>query len=416
MMRRHTAGTLASLGTAALAVLLATRVLDAHDFWVVPNAFAFGEGAMMEIRGQTGTRFPTSVSAVTPDRIADARVISASSDERIADLSVSDKSLLIRHKPSTPGQRVVAVALAARTTRTTAASLKRYIALEGNPDLAERYDREGAYGKADSITQRASKYAKTIVEVGRAGPRAFERQAGHLLEFVPIDDPTALREGGSVRMRLLFRGRPVSSAHLHAGAAPQEAGDTARRDISVVTDTNGIGTVPLGRGGLWNVRTLHASPAPASGEWDVAFATLVFQVAPSDPGSSRTPSDSTDVVATVERYVNALSRGDSATALALLAADAVIVESGGIESREQYRSHHLPADIAFARGVPSVHSARRAVVRGDAAWVTSTSTTRGEFRGRQVNSTGAELMILSRESDGWKIRAIHWSSRNRTPQ
>ena len=53
-------------------------------------------------------------------------------------------------------------------------------------------------------------------------------------------------------------------------------------------------------------------------------------------------------------------------------------------------------------------------VAGDAAWVTSTSTTVGSFNGRAVNSTGAELMVLSKDTAGeWRIRAIHWSSHRR---
>jgi ketosteroid isomerase-like protein len=126
-------------------------------------------------------------------------------------------------------------------------------------------------------------------------------------------------------------------------------------------------------------------------------------------------SDSSEVVAVVRRYHAALAAGDSAAALSLLAPDAVILESGGVETREDYRAHHLPADIGFARAVPSERSDLRAVVRGDAAWVSSTSTSRGEFRGRQINSRGAELVVLSRELDGWRIRAIHWSARNRSP-
>jgi hypothetical protein len=47
------------------------------------------------------------------------------------------------------------------------------------------------------------------------------------------------------------------------------------------------------------------------------------------------------------------------------------------------------------------------------AWATSTSTTQGEVRGRAINSAGAELMVLVRGADGWKISAIHWSSRSR---
>ena len=127
-------------------------------------------------------------------------------------------------------------------------------------------------------------------------------------------------------------------------------------------------------------------------------------------------SDSSAVAAAVARYHAAMASGDSAAALALLAPDVIVLESGGVETRDQYRAGHLPADIGFARAVPSQRSDIRVTIRGDAAWASSTSTSTGEYRGRQINSRGAELMVLSRESDGWKIRAIHWSSRSRPTQ
>lgn len=125
-------------------------------------------------------------------------------------------------------------------------------------------------------------------------------------------------------------------------------------------------------------------------------------------------SDSAAVVATVARFHDALERGDSAAALSLLSSDAVILESGGAETVSEYRAHHLPADIAFAQAIRSVRSAIRVTVQGDLAWAAGTSTTQGEFRDRPVNSAGAELMVLRRTGDGWRIVAIHWSSRRRT--
>lgn len=129
-------------------------------------------------------------------------------------------------------------------------------------------------------------------------------------------------------------------------------------------------------------------------------------------------SDSGSVARTVGRFHEALAAGDSATALALLAPDATILESGGVETRDEYRGHHLPGDIGFARAVKSERGPVRVIMRGDVAWAMSTSTTRGEFSGRTINSAGAELMVLTRDTaapDGWRIRAVHWSSRARRP-
>jgi ketosteroid isomerase-like protein len=142
-----------------------------------------------------------------------------------------------------------------------------------------------------------------------------------------------------------------------------------------------------------------------------ALASLIMLAAPAY-GQSR--GDSAAVAAVVERYHRALTGGDSVAALAQLAEDAVILESGSMESRQEYRSHHLAADIAFARAVKGTRSPVRVSLQGDVAWTTATSTTRGKFRGKAVNSIGAELMILTRSTDGWKINAIHWSSRSRS--
>lgn len=122
-------------------------------------------------------------------------------------------------------------------------------------------------------------------------------------------------------------------------------------------------------------------------------------------------SDSAAVVQVVERFHDALARGDSAAALALLAEDARILESGGVETREEYSAHHLPADMAFATTVERERGPLRIQVRGDVAWATSTSRARGTFREREIDSRGAELVVLSRSGGQWLIEAIHWSSR-----
>jgi ketosteroid isomerase-like protein len=130
-------------------------------------------------------------------------------------------------------------------------------------------------------------------------------------------------------------------------------------------------------------------------------------------GSAQQGTDSTEVVATVAAFHQALVRGDSVAALALLAPDALILEAGGIETREEYRSHHLAADIGFVRAVPAVSGPIRVVIVNHVAWATSTSTSQGTFEGRPIQSQGAELMVLTRTTMGWRIRAIHWSSRAR---
>ena len=415
--------------TATAAVFVSFAVAEAHDFWLIPDPFRVASGAQVEIYGQTSSRFPTSESAVTPDRVADARVLGATATERIDDLSERGTSLVIRHRPEGAGQRVVAVALHPRSVRESAASFRRYLELEGAPEALARVDREGLLRGRDSVTRRYAKYAKTLVEVGTGGRAAFSRVAGHPLEFVPERDPATLRPGDTLVVRLLYRGQPLGNARVHAGSVPaaegrpQLAASAASPDLHLTSGGDGRLRVPVATGGLWNVRTLQVVQADAGSgaDWDTHWATFVFAVDARDRNrtgeEAAMANDSAAVVAVVERYHDALARGDSAIALSLLAPDAVILESGGFETRAEYRSNHLPGDIAFARAVRRERGPIRVTIQGNVAWVSSTSTSRGEYRGRTVNSAGAELMVLSRESDGWRIRAIHWSSRAlRAPQ
>lgn len=126
--------------------------------------------------------------------------------------------------------------------------------------------------------------------------------------------------------------------------------------------------------------------------------------------------DSAAAVAAVAQFRSALAAGDTVAVLSLLAPDVVILESGEIETRDEYRSHHLATDMAFAKALPGTRSPLRATVQGGVAWVSSTSTVKGTFRGRTIDSAGAELMVLTMTGTAWNIRAIHWSSRSRLPK
>jgi ketosteroid isomerase-like protein len=124
-------------------------------------------------------------------------------------------------------------------------------------------------------------------------------------------------------------------------------------------------------------------------------------------------ADAASVTAVIDAYHGALASGDSATALTLLADDVTILESGGVETKAEYRSGHLRGDMAFAQAVPRERGEIHVQIAGDVAWGWSTSVTQGRMGDRDVNSQGAALMVLQRTDGAWKIKAIHWSSRAR---
>ena len=123
-------------------------------------------------------------------------------------------------------------------------------------------------------------------------------------------------------------------------------------------------------------------------------------------------AEATDAANAVDAFHAALKASDTARALTFLAADVMIFEEGGAErSRDEYASHHLGSDAAFAAASEATVTRRSGWADGNVAWITSEGRTTGQFNGRAIDRLTTETMVLKRHADGWRIHHIHWSSR-----
>jgi ketosteroid isomerase-like protein len=131
------------------------------------------------------------------------------------------------------------------------------------------------------------------------------------------------------------------------------------------------------------------------------------------PACARAPEpvDEATVTAVLDAFYGAMKTGDTAAAMSQIAADAVFIESGGLETRAEYEQNHLPNDIAFEKQVTGKRSPWQVRSQGDTAWAIATTDFDGTFDGRPVQFVSAQLAVLSRVDDRWQIRSIHWSSR-----
>jgi ketosteroid isomerase-like protein len=144
--------------------------------------------------------------------------------------------------------------------------------------------------------------------------------------------------------------------------------------------------------------------------WLGAVATVLMAASPLAARAPATAS-ANGATATVDAFHAALHRGDTRTAAAMLAENALIFESGGVErSKAEYVAQHLPADAEFSRSVSSVVTKRVAHSNGALAWVASEGRTTGTYKGKALVLLTTETMVLREVGQGWKIVHIHWSS------
>lgn len=113
----------------------------------------------------------------------------------------------------------------------------------------------------------------------------------------------------------------------------------------------------------------------------------------------------------VDGFHAALKRGDTGTASSLLATNALIFESGGVErGKAEYASHHLAADAAFAGATTHSVTRRSGAASGDFAWIATEGRTTGTYKERLIDNLSTETMLLRRANGIWQIVHIHWSS------
>jgi ketosteroid isomerase-like protein len=151
------------------------------------------------------------------------------------------------------------------------------------------------------------------------------------------------------------------------------------------------------------------------GRRGIALGIFLWIAAAAPATAQQAGSDAAAATAAVNAFHAGIRDGDASAVAQLIAEDALMLEAGGAETRAEYLKNHLPADIEFEKTVSIKRSPIRIIINGATAWATSTSEYSGTFQGKPVDSIGAELMVLTRELAGWRIRAIHWSGRARKP-
>ncbi len=118
-----------------------------------------------------------------------------------------------------------------------------------------------------------------------------------------------------------------------------------------------------------------------------------------------------NVKKTLNDFETAIIENDIETATKLLSSDAIILEGKGMETKEEYLSHHFEADGKFLKSLNRKVLSREISIEGNTAWVSSVSSLNGTYSENEIDLTSLELAVLKNEGTDWKVAAIHWSSR-----
>jgi hypothetical protein len=264
-----------------------TSPVAAHEYWLAPSRYLAPPRQTVEVGALAGTGFRGEKKPFNPAR-AVRLVVRTAKLLDLAPLGVEGEYTWARFAPSDAGGALLAYESDFAFIALPAAEFDRYLELEGldGPRAVRR--RPGA---PDPARERYRRCAKAWLAGGDAS-RAVT-PVGMPLEIVPQSAPGT---APSLRVRVLWQGRPLAGALMRAWRAPLGADgaltDPEGRDSAGVawqarTDARGEVLAQVEAPGEWLLSAVHMVPSAdrAAADWESTWASLTFERPPERPSS-----------------------------------------------------------------------------------------------------------------------------------
>ena len=263
VLRRHVLSAVAAL-------VCGSAALGAHDLWIEPSAFTPATGAIIAVRLRVGQDLTGDPVPRDPALLEELVLLDPAGRTPIVGRDGADPAGLLRI--AAPGLHVIGYRSRPSAVTLTGEKFNQYLKEEGlDAVLAQRTARGLAGADARELFSRC---AKTLVISGAASPFQMDRTLGCPLELIAEGNPYATGTGrATLPVRLLFNGRPLAGALV---VAFSRADPSAK--VSARTDRDGRVVLPIARGGLWLVKSVHmvAAKPGSQADWESFWASLTF--------------------------------------------------------------------------------------------------------------------------------------------
>jgi uncharacterized GH25 family protein len=258
-----------------IALLAAAGLAAAHETWILPASMRVPVNKPVALDLTSGMGFAAEQSTIDPKRVVKAGARLGGTIEEIKRRIVRPKSLRFVWTPKLDGIGTIAVELAPKTLLLDPKLISEYYdEIHASPAIRAQWD------SIPSPKQWRESYVKHATSFVRVGSPvndtswAIPLRLG--LEIVPMNDPTTLVAGQTLRIRVLRRGIPVGGFQI--GARREGAPESA--DVFVATDGTGQATISLPREGRWLLFGTDLRRARETGlEWRSDFVTTTIGVA-----------------------------------------------------------------------------------------------------------------------------------------
>jgi uncharacterized GH25 family protein len=249
-----------SRGLALTVALGVSGAAHAHEFIAKPGAMTVQAGAELQVAGLSSHIFLIS------------QELEAAKDVKIGFYADGKRTdITVRPNERTPAYEGTLTAPSSGTFIVTGVRLPQIWATtsDGLKQVAKK-------SPGASNPYKIEKFAKALVNVTPTD-NGFSTAIGDKLEIVPLTNPTTIKPGDELTVRVLFKGQPLANNVY----ATYDGFSKEENTYAYYTEGHKDGTakVKITQPGIWMVRVQHSVPEPSE-DYDrcVARAVLLLSI------------------------------------------------------------------------------------------------------------------------------------------
>jgi uncharacterized GH25 family protein len=245
----------------------------AHDTWLMADHMSVAPSANVTLDLTSGMAFPALNVGPKRERVQSAQCRLANRSSEITDISAGPHSLVFKTELPESGVATIWVKLPPKSIELKEAEVQEYLDEIAAPESVRKEWAE--MKKPRRWRELYTKHPKTFVRVGAPpeSDRSWAEPIGQELEIIPEKDPTGLRVGDELPVRVLKGGAPHKDFALNAVAGGETKSQTLK------TDSEGRVVFRFDKAGQWLLRgtDVRKSTKPDT-DWESDFTTLTLAV------------------------------------------------------------------------------------------------------------------------------------------
>ena len=240
-------------GAAVVLLLSLTIPVFSHDYWFKPESFFARVGDSFQVHLFVGDEYKIEEERVLQKERTVSFQMFATQGPPIDLVAQGEdnQSPVAQINFKTAGNHLIAMERKASTIKLDAKKFTEYLTEEGLDSIVKL--REQANESSKDGRERYRRYLKALFQVGDRRDNVYKMVLGQRLEIVPLSNPYGLKRGETLRLRILFEGKPLVNAKVFAY---NQSGSEVHEQVEW-SASDGTVSFKLDGSGEWLIRLVY---------------------------------------------------------------------------------------------------------------------------------------------------------------